>query len=300
VYRFPVRIVRSMEASLEELITNLRRSEENYHRLNEELELKVEQRTSQLMDLQEELVRKEKLSVLGRLSGSVAHELRNPLGVMNNAVYFLQMVLADADATTKEYLEMIKHEIDNSQRIITDLLDFARTRTPQTKAVTARELIDETLGRCTVPEDVNLRVEIPETIPALKVDPLQMGQVLQNLITNGVQAMLGGGTICICARRADNVGGALRGSPEEGDHMGSPLQDPGDFIEISVTDTGEGIAPENMKRLFQPLFTTKSKGVGLGLVVCRNLTEANGGRMEVESQLGEGTTFKLIMPVEGS
>jgi len=75
-----------------------------------------------------------------------------------------------------------------------------------------------------------------------------------------------------------------------------PLQD---FVEISVADTGEGISPENMKKLFQPLFTTKAKGIGLGLVVCGNLTEANGGRIEVASRAGEGTTFTLVLPLEG-
>jgi signal transduction histidine kinase len=253
--------------------------------------------TESLCDAQEELVRKEKLSILGQLSGSVGHELRNPLGVMSNAVYFLQMVLVEADETTKEYLGIIKHEIDNSQRIITDLLDFARTKTPQTKAVTARELVNESLGRCTIPENVELRTELPETLPLLKVDPLQMGQVLQNLITNGVQAMPNGGSVRIAARLAG--AGLVPARVQEGQPQGLPLQETGDFIEISVADSGEGIAPENMKKLFQPLFTTKAKGIGLGLVVCKNLVEANGGRIEVESAVGQGTTFTVMLPVEG-
>ena len=91
------------------------------------------------------------------------------------------------------------------------------------------------------------------------------------------------------------VGAPPCGCPEAGGHGGPPLQD---FVEISVTDSGEGITPENMKKIFQPLFTTKAKGIGLGLVVCKNLVEANGGRIEVESELGKGTTFKVILPAE--
>ncbi|EKD21916.1 MAG: Sensor protein, partial [uncultured bacterium] len=154
-------------------------------RLNSALQRKI----VELQDAQDELVRKEKLAILGQLSGSVGHELRNPLGVMNNAVFFLNMVLTDADETVKEYLGIIKKEIDTSLRIITDLLDFARTKIPRIETVTARALIDESQGRCTIPAAVELRNEVAENLPPLTIDPLQMGQVLQNLITNGVQAM---------------------------------------------------------------------------------------------------------------
>ena len=247
-------------------------------------------RTSELLDAQEELARKEKLSILGQLSGSVGHELRNPLGVMSNAVYFLKLVLSDADETTKEYLDIIKKEIDNSLRIITDLLDFARTRTPQIKAVKARELIAESLGRCAIPDNADLKTEIPDNLPLLSVDPLQMGQVLTNFITNAVQAMPDGGALRIAARLV----GAGLAHAKSGCPQGVPLQD---FIQISVADTGEGITPGNMNKLFQPLFTTKAKGIGLGLVVCRNLVEANGGSIEVASEFGKGTCFTVQLPV---
>ena len=103
----------------------------------------------------------------------------------------------------------------------------------------------------------------------------------------------------ISARQVNNVGAALRGCPVSGDHIGSPLPETGNFIEICIADTGVGISPENMKKLFHPLFTTKAKGIGLGLTVCRNLTEANGGRIEVESELGKGTRFVILLPMEG-
>lgn len=290
VYRFPVRVVRKMEGEISGHISTVLQSEEKIRRLNDELELMVEEKTRQLLDAQEELVRKEKLATLGQLSGSVGHELRNPLAVMSNAVYFLKMVHSDGDETTNEYLDMIKHEIENSQRIISDLLDFARTKPPQTKAVTANELVEQSVGRCTIPGCVTLLNEAHETLPPLQVDPLQMGQVLHNLITNAIQAMPDGGTVRINARLA----GAGLEPAQSGHLQGAPLLD---FIEISVEDTGEGISEENISKLFQPLFTTKAKGIGLGLVVCRNLVESNGGRIEVESLLGGGATFTVTLPV---
>jgi signal transduction histidine kinase len=260
----------------------------------------LEKRTGELLETQEELVRNEKLAAIGRLAGSVGHELRNPLGVMNNAVYFLKTVMTDDDETVKEYLDIIKNEIDSSQRIISDLLDFARTKTPQKLTVTVRELMEESLERCALPENIDIQHDIPDTLPPLMVDPLQLGQVFQNLFSNAVQAMSGGGTLRISARRVQGSKFKVQGSEEENIEHGTLNAEPDtEFIEISVTDSGEGISTENMKKLFQPLFTTKAKGIGLGLTVCRNLTEANDGRIEVKSELGKGTTFTIILPIEG-
>ncbi len=270
-------MVTAQKRLAEALLADIARREEaekEVRRLNTQLEHKVEERTSQLIEAQEELLRKEKLAILGQLSGSVGHELRNPLGVMSNAVYFLKMVHAEADETTREYLDIIKHEIDNSLRIITDLLDFARTKTAHLQTVALKALMDESLGKCTIPQNIKLSNKLPEPLPSLNVDPQQIGQVLQNLITNAIQAMPAGGILTLHGRQ-DNDG----------------------MVQLQMGDTGEGISPENMKKIFQPLFTTKAKGIGLGLVVCRNLTEANGGRIEASSEPGRGSTFTVILPV---
>jgi signal transduction histidine kinase len=270
-------------------ITQRRQAEMALIRTNRELE----KRTGELLEIQEELVRNEKLAVLGRLAGSVGHELRNPLGVMNNAVYFLKILMAEGDERVKEYLDIVKREIDNSQRIINDLLDFARARAPQKKTVMVRNLVEKSLERCLFPENVEIMVDIPGSLPDLEVDPLQMEQVLQNLITNAVQAMPDGGPLRVSARKVRRKRNEERGTEEQ------DLEPDADFIEISVTDSGEGIPPENMKKLFQPLFTTKARGIGLGLTVCKNLTEANSGRIEVESESGKGTTITIILPIAG-
>ena len=243
-------------------------------RQSESLEEKVRERTKQLQEAQEELVRKEKLALLGQVADTVGHELRNPLGVMNNAVYFLQTVLPDADEITKEYLDIIKDEIAVAERIVSDLLDAVRTKPPYPEMVEVAVLIQQTLRKCYVPPSVTVRLGIPETLPAVLVDPVQMRQVFWNLITNGVEAMPNGGELEI---RADEDQEAKT-------------------VTVSIKDSGSGIAPEHLDRLFQPMFTTKLRRIGLGLVVVKNLTQASGGSVEVESTQGKGSTFSVTLP----
>jgi signal transduction histidine kinase len=252
----------------------LRESDERYRVLNEALEANVQERTKQLRDAQEELVRKGKLAMLGQVAGSVGHELRNPLGVMTNAVYFLKTVLTNADVTTKEYLDIIGDEVAGAERIVSDLLDSVRTKPPQPQRVGVADLIRHTVKRCTIPEHVEVIANLPDGMPPLTVDPQQMQQVFRNLIQNGLDAMPSNGRLTITATE-DTAAGTVR---------------------VSVRDTGCGIRPEQMAKLFQPLFTTKARGIGLGLVVVKNLTEANRGKVEVQSQAGEGTVFTVVLP----
>ena len=263
-----------MQSTIEE-ITERKLAEEEIRKLNEELEVKVQERTQALLDAQEELMRNEKLAVLGQIAGSVGHELRNPLGVMSNAVYFLQTVLSDADETTKEYLDIIKSEIAGSERIVSDLLDAVRTKPPQSATVDVRELINQTLHRCILPPSVALELDIPEILSPLRVDAMQIQQVFCNLISNGVEAMPEGGKLKIRASEDKQT----------------------KSITISVRDGGIGMTPEQLHKLFQPLFTTKARGIGLGLVVVKNLTQANGGGVAVESTPGQGSVFTVTLPI---
>jgi len=256
----------------------LRESKEAIRHLNEELEGKVQERTKQLVATQEDLLRKEKLATLGQVAGSVGHELRNPLGVMSNAVYFLKTVLTDADQTTREYLDMISAEIAAADRIVAELLDAVRTRPPQTQIVDVEALIRQTLQRCAVPEHVAVKVETAIGLSPVTVDPQQIQQVLRNLISNGIDAMSGEGQLIIRA--------AVDGN--------------GQTVRVSIQDTGAGMTPEQMAKLFQPLHTTKVRGIGLGLVVVKNLTLANGGSVAVRSEPDQGTTFTVTLPAARS
>jgi signal transduction histidine kinase len=139
-------------------------------------------------------------------------------------------------------------------------------------------LIEQTLGKLTIPSSVAVKLDFPESLPALWVDAMQIHQVFRNLISNGVEAMPDGGTLEIRAveNRQDGT------------------------VAVSVHDSGAGIAPELLPKLFLPLYTTKSRGIGLGLVVVQNLTKANGGSVEVQSEPGKGATFTVTFPCEGA
>jgi signal transduction histidine kinase len=248
----------------------MRRSVKSAH---DSLETQVADRTRELHEAQEELVRKERLATLGQLSSSVGHELRNPLGVMTNAVYFLEMTLKDVPQKVRDYLGILRTQVRLSEKIVSDLLDFARVKEPQRTAVALRQVVDEQLGRVTIPATVRVERDVPDTLPTVQVDAVQVGQVVLNLITNAAQAMEAAGGVLTLRAAANN--GTVR---------------------LSVSDTGPGIAPENLAKVFEPLFTTKARGIGLGLSVSRSLAVANGGMLAVTSEPGHGAHFTLDLP----
>jgi signal transduction histidine kinase len=180
---------------------------------------------------------------------------------------------------------MIEHEVHTSEKIITDLLDFARLESMEKEAVAVSELVQRTLARFPVPKSIKTTIQIPADLPMVFADQRQMEQVLGNLTVNACQAM---------SPKSSATGGDNAGELTISAHRQKGM------VAIAVKDTGTGIKPENMDKLFEPLFTTKSKGIGLGLAVSKKLAEANGGRIEVKSEPGKGSTFTLSLPVEAS
>ncbi|MCK4411273.1 PAS domain S-box protein, partial [Candidatus Bipolaricaulota bacterium] len=254
-------------------ITERKRTEEKLQEYSERLQVMVEERTTELKDAQEELVRKEKLAILGQLAGGVGHDLRNPLGAIKNAAYFLNTVLKEPDREVKETLEILEKEVGTSEAIISSLLDFARAKPPTKRKISVNEILQETLSRITVPENVEVVQELDETLPKSLADPDQLGQVFGNVILNGIQAMTEGGQLTIKSE-----------APAPG------------RISVSITDTGVGIPQEQLEKVFEPLYTTKAKGIGLGLAIVKTLVEGHGGTIEVESKMGKGSTFTVTLP----
>ena len=234
--------------------------------------------TAKLREAQDQLVRREKLAVLGQLAGGVGHELRNPLGAIKNAAYFLNMVLEEPEPEVKETLEILEKEVATSEKIISSLLDFARAKPPMQRKVDVNHVVQEALSRATVPGNVEVVSQLDEALPVILADPDQLAQVFRNIILNGIQAMPEGGQLAI----------------KTSEVFPKP---PKSEVLISFADTGVGIPEENLERLFEPLFTTKAKGIGLGLAVTRTLVEGHGGTIEVESEVGKGSTFTVKLPI---
>jgi PAS domain S-box-containing protein len=280
-------------------ITELKQAEQQRAQYSEQLEKMVKERTAQLEEAQEKLVRQEKLAVLGQLAGGVGHELRNPLGVINSAIFYLKLVQPDADEKIKQYHAMIEQEVHTAEKIINDLLDFARLKGGEREPVSVSELVRRVLVRYPVPKSVTTTLKLPARLPKVFADPPQMEQVLGNLVINACQAMVSpgsttgvphGGKLTISARVVVPVPAY---HPESRTGRGRQNE----LVAIAVKDTGVGIPPENMNKLFEPLFTTKLKGIGLGLAVSQKLVEANSGRIEVKSEPGKGSTFTVYLPV---
>jgi signal transduction histidine kinase len=256
---------------------DMAREIEEAHR---EMEARVSARTSELQtalgelrETQETLVRKEKMAMLGLLAGGVGHELRNPLGVMTNAVYYLKAVMKDVPDEIKDYLEILRTQITLAEKIIGDLLDFARIKPPQVESVSVAQIVDAQLERVGSLNGVRVERDFPANLPAILVDRVQIGQVVLNLITNALQSMNGHGAVL-----------TFRGSHADGS------------VRLDVGDTGGGMTPDQMKRLFEPLYTTKARGIGLGLAVSRGLVLANRGTISAQSSPGVGTTMSVSLP----
>jgi signal transduction histidine kinase len=237
------------------------------------LEELVDERSKALEEAQETLLKSQRLAAIGEAAAMVGHDLRNPLQTIVNTLYLAEKKANSSPNNGLEgMLKNMKKQVDYINKIVSDLQDYARQLKPTLIKVNLPSQIKDTLSTIMIPENVDVAIEIPENFKLL-LDPSLMKRVFTNLITNALQAMPEGGLLTI---RASNT---------EGNTL------------ISFQDTGIGISEQNLDKIFQPLFTTKSKGQGLGLAVCKRLVEAMNGIIMVESNLGKGTTFTLKIPI---
>jgi PAS domain S-box-containing protein len=255
-------------------ITDIKKAEKELLKYSKDLELIVEEKTDELLKAQDRLARQEKLAVMGQLASGVGHELRNPLAVINNAVYMLKLGSDQKSDTSDEYLDIIDQEVASANKIITDLLTFARIKPANLIPTDVRTSLEEIIKKFVPPENVRVEINLSKNLPLVNVDDKQIEQVMANLITNAYQAIPKSGQLTI----TDKVEKKM--------------------LRLDFTDTGIGIPPENMEKIFEPLFSTKSKGIGLGLTISKMLAEANGGKIKVKSTLDKGSTFSLYLPFE--
>ena len=253
---------------------------------NRNLEMRVFERTeeleeanAQLLEAQNQLVHTEKMAAIGELSAGVAHDLRNPLGAIRNGVYFLKARLVKSDRLTTEprvaeSLSIMDECVTQCDKIIGDLLFFTRISPPTYSSVGLKGVLESAVSGIGEPEGMTVVKELGEEDVVLQADHDQLVRVFSNLAVNAQEAMRQGGVLTIGVKKLESS------------------------VEITFTDTGTGMSPEELEKLFDPLYTTKIQGTGLGLAVCQQIIGKHNGRLEVSSREGVGTTFTVKLPLK--
>jgi signal transduction histidine kinase len=246
-----------------------------------DLERMVEERTKQLKETQKQLIKSERLAVLGKMAGMVSHEIRNPLGVIRNSIYYLNMKLGKRSAGQKirQHIDIMEAEITSADKIISDILAFSRPPEPRFSKIDINTLLKDSMDTAGAlhkgdPQNkgIEFSLDLEDNMPEAVADSGQIKQVFSNILTNAVQAM--------------PEGGRIRSSSQykEG------------FIEISISDTGVGISRRDLGQVFDPLFSTKPKGTGFGLSVCRKIIEGHKGEISITSREKSGATVSVKLP----
>jgi two-component system NtrC family sensor kinase len=270
-----------LAGSFNDMTRSLRRLEDELNILMTNLELQVETRTAELKAAHAQLVRGEKLSSLGQLSASIAHEINNPLAGILTFAKLVSRTLAEGPpddarrAVLQKNLALVERETQRCSAIVKNLLDFARERPITPKAADANAAVDEALSLIAKHfsiQGVTIERALGDVPPVL-ADFGQLRQAFVNVAMNACEAMEGGGVL-----RVETCAGP-RG------------------VDVCFTDTGPGIPPERLQKIFDPFFTTKEKGTGLGLSVVYGIVERHGGAIHVDSEAGEGATFTFELPL---
>lgn len=215
-----------------------------------------------------------KLATIGKLAATMNHEIKNILWIIINSVYFLNMRLKGSmDEKVKKHLNILQTEINNANKIISDILSFVRIKSPSYIKTEINSVVKESIFRASIPKIVKTQTKLGKNLPKIKIDIAQIKQVFLNIIINAFDAMPKGGELKITTKQSDK------------------------FISIAFKDTSVGIPKENIKKIFDPLFTTKAKGFGLGLAGCQDIINGHKGKIEVESHEGKGATFTIKLPI---
>jgi two-component system NtrC family sensor kinase len=268
-----------LAGSFNNMISELKRSRDAIEGWTQTLEHRVQERTQELQQVQDQLIRAGKMAALGELAAGVAHEINNPLtGVLTFSSLMLKKV--DESHPWKKDLENIVQQTTRCRNIVRGLLDFARQRKPDKKEWDMHALLEQTLTLMEKQapfQNIKINKEFKGTLPMLFVDGDQIQQVFMNILLNAADAMTeNGGTLTIQTEFRDGM------------------------ATVSFADTGCGIPKEHLSKLFDPFFTTKQtgKGTGLGLAISYGIIQSHSGDIEVESEVGKGSTFRVKLPIE--
>ncbi len=234
-------------------------------------------------NLENEIIKRQKLESLALLAGGIAHDFRNILQIISGNLDLA--LLSASNDETKEHLELIDTALGRATNLSTQLLTFSKGGTPVTKASDVRKLIHEYVTFALSGSDIAFQVHMENDLPYVEIDPEQISHVIHNLVLNAKQAMQNGGKIVVNVRRM----------VLERENQSLSLA-PGKFVEVSITDQGGGIPDSIVNKIFDPYFTTKKDGSGLGLASCYSIMQKHAGAISVESEPGKGATFKIFLP----
>ncbi|HOJ85545.1 MAG TPA: ATP-binding protein [Elusimicrobiales bacterium] len=264
-----------MSESLKIKTSEILLAKEQLEKLNRTLENRVEARTRELKSAQEELIKKERLAAMGQMASVVSHEIRNPLAVMNNSIYFIKTKLGtQVDAKISKHISIIESEIRQANGIIDEILSFARTRELKPKLTHLNSYLEDLVSTYPFPQHIELEKKFYPSQINVNIDQDEMNQVIRNLIKNAIEVMPERGKIII---RTDVTAENM--------------------AKIEIEDSGPGIPKDVLEKLFTPFFTTKARGTGLGLAVVKKVIERHKGKVEIISEVGKGTCFKLYLPI---
>ncbi len=254
-------------------ITDRKQDEIKIQMYSRHLEELVETRTLELKNAQQALLAQERIGILAHFADSMAHEIRNPLAAIDSSAFFLNMKLKEPDEKIRGHLESISNNAHKAGAIIASLLNLTRMENPKTRPHALADVIQESLESLKIPEKVEIITYFPDKPVFVQIDVDQIRMALKNIIQNAVQAMDESGALTISVRRIDT-----------------------DQAEISIADTGPGIPPENIEKVFDPLFSTKTHGIGFGLSIAKMIIENHGGTIRAKSSPDKGTVFTILLP----
>jgi len=276
--------------SFNDMTTALRGSRAELRDWGRTLEQRVERRTEQLRRAQGEAARSEKLASVGQLASGVAHELNNPLTGILTFSSLLRQKLPDGSEDAED-IDLVIRETKRCAGIIKRLLDFARDRPPEKKFADLNQVIEDTVRIVERPaqvRDIEIALDLDRTLPPIWIGADQIKQVVMNMLINAQHAIEDKGTITVRSCRALET------------KRSEPGAEPVAMVEFAVIDTGCGIPEKNLRRIFDPFFTSKAvgQGTGLGLSVSHGIVQAHGGLIEVDSKVGDGSTFRVFLPID--